>query len=389
MGRFIIGKRNRVDKAKDILIIPRHLVSLRFIELPSLDLFELRSMAEFHALKELPYAKEELIISSRNIGSYKKGFSYIMLVIAKRQDIQKMMGQEDGKLKNIRLETEIMYSYILKRDIAKQNKVSLIMSIRKDYLEIMIIDNMKPVFSRGLKNKEEWLKETNLSVSSYRRKAENKEIEELIILSCQGADIENIKQGMKALSAIPANFYEYKEDLNSPEESLEIDLLPKEYIDKKLNNENKKQILVTYFLLFVVISMLSCFFVFKVKEKTRTIAMISEKMEKIQKDVDGLRTFLKKIEFLKYQKDEGERIVGILKECCELVPQDILLTGLEYGEEGILYCKGMTGNMPSVFDFIKVLEKSKYFKKVEVKYAAKKETGNKEFIDFDVACFAR
>ncbi|MDP2981103.1 MAG: hypothetical protein Q8N67_03455, partial [Candidatus Omnitrophota bacterium] len=121
-----------MDKPKDIIIIPRHQVTLRFIEVPSIDPSELKSMVEFQALKELPYSKEEIITGFRNLGSYKKGFSYIMLAIAKRQLIEEMIAQRGSKPENIRLETESLYLYLVKKNIAKQDKVILVINIRKD-----------------------------------------------------------------------------------------------------------------------------------------------------------------------------------------------------------------------------------------------------------------
>ena len=418
-----------MDKPKDIIIIPRYQVTLRFIEVPSTDSSEIKSMAEFQALKELPYSKEEIITGFRNIGSYKKGFSYIMLAIVKRQLVEEMMAQRGPKPENIKLETELLYLYLLKKSIVKQDKVSLVINIQKDYSEIMIIDKTKPVFSRGLtiaeKTGKGWLEEINRSLISYRRDRNNREIEEAVVMHSSTLSIENIKPDIEAFftprqkappvkagmngagsgfaqanpaikdaTAVkpwsftsPVNFYEYKEDLNSISLPLEIDLLPAEYIDKRLSKESARQALVTYFLLFIAVAMLGSFFVFKAHEKNETILALFEKIDRMQNDVGQLNTFLRKTEILKSQKEEGERSINILKECYEFVPQDISLGAMDYDNSGILYCKGTARDMPDVFNFIKALEKSKYFKKVEVKYATKKQMENQEFTDFNIACF--
>ncbi len=376
-----------MDKSKDILMIPRYQVALRFMELPSVDPSEIKSMMEFQIFKESPYQKKEIITSFRSVGSYRKGFSYIMLAIAKRQHVEEIMARNGIKPENIRLETELLYLYLLRKGIVKRNKVILVINIQRDYLEIMIIDNIKPVFSRGLSSLEGWLKEIKRSLTSYKRDINNKEIEELVVMHSSNLNMEGIKSSIKMFFSIPANCYEYKEDLNSLDMPLEIDLLPIEYIDKRLNKENMRQVFLMYCLLLIAIAMLASFFIFKIQEKNKTILAISEKTDKIQKDADQLNIFLKKTMLLKYQKEEGERIVNILKECYELVPQDISLAGLDYGEKDILYCKGIARYMSNVFNLIKVLEKSKYFKKIEVKYATKKEIENQEFTDFNIACF--
>jgi len=377
-----------MDK-KDILIIPRHQVTLRFIELPSLDPSEIRSMVEFQALKELPYPKEEVITGYRNAGSYKKGFSYIMLAVVKRQLLEEKMAEKELRPEHIRLETELLYLYLLKKNLIKQDKVTLVINIQKDYSELMILDKTKPVFSRGLSNLEAWLEEVDRSVVSYKRDRNNREIEDVLVTFGLNLSIDNIKPHLKEYFTVPVSYYEYKEDMAGLGLPLEIDLLPGEYIDKRLSRENTMQAIVTYFLLFIALAMLASFFVFKMREKNKAFYAISERIERMQGDIEQLDALLKKTEILKSQQEDGRRVVNILKECYDLTPQDITLGGLDYDPAGALYYKGVTREMSGVFNFIKVLEKSKYFKKVEVKYATRKKTENQEFTDFSIACFTR
>lgn len=377
-----------MDRTRDVLIIPRCRAVLRFIEIPSTHSSEIKNIVEYHAIKELPYAREEIVAGFRNIGSFKKGYSCIMLAIIKRQQIEEMIARRKARPDSIRLETELLYLHLLKKGMVRHGKVRLIINIQKDYSEIMIIDGVRPVFSRGLGGQKTLSEEINKSVISYKADRNNKEVEEAVIMHGLSLNKEDIKVCLEALFRIPVNFYEDKLDLSNLELSLDIDLLPKEYIEERFNKENARQVFLTYFLLFIAIFMLASFFVFKIREKNKILLVFSDKTEKMRKDTDQLNIYLKKTKFIKYQKEEGERAINILKECYELKPQDIFLEGLDSGDEGVLYCKGMARDINSVFNFIKVLEKSKYFKKIEVKYAAKKKIGNLEFTDFSVGCFA-
>ncbi|MBU1913165.1 MAG: PilN domain-containing protein [Candidatus Omnitrophica bacterium] len=377
-----------MKRSKDILIIPRNKTALRFIELPSVDFFEIKDMVELQTIKEFPYPKEDLIVSFRNLGSYKRGFSYILLVIAKKQHVEEMLAEKGGVPDSVRLETELLYLYLLTKGIIKQDKVSLVINIEIDRSEIMILDGLKPVFSRGLNSSEDWLDEINRTLLSYKRDKGNKDVEELIVMYGSNLNMENMKSEIKEAFSIPLDFYEHNGDLISPGMPLEIGLLPTEYIDKRSNMENAKQALVTFFLLLAAVSMLAGFFVFKTREKNEEILMLTEETDKMQKEMNQLNSFLKKTELLKYQKEEGGRIVDILKECYALAPKDIFLEGFDCEGRSVLYCKGKAREMPSVFNFIKALEKSGYFKKVEVRYATKKEIENQKFTDFNIACFA-
>jgi len=377
-----------MNSSEDVLIVPRNKTALRFIELPSVDFFEIKGMAELQAIKEFPYTKEDLIVSFRNLGSYKKGFSYILLVIAKKQHVEEMLAEKGAVPDSVRLETELLYLYLLTKNIIKQNSVSLVMNAETDHSEIMILNGLKPVFSRGLNSPNAWLDEIDRTLLSYKRDKGNKDVEELIILHGSNLDMENMKSEIKAAFSIPVAFYEHNGDFISPDMSPEIDLLPAEYIDKRSKMENARQVLATFFLLLTAVGMLAGFFIFKTQEKNKEISMLSEETDKMQKDMDQLNSYLKKTELLKYHKEEGGRIVDILKECYALVPKDIFLEGFDYEGRNVFYCKGKVREMPSVFNFIKALEKSGYFRKVEVRYATKKEIENKKFTDFNIACLA-
>jgi len=59
---------------------------------------------------------------------------------------------------------------------------------------------------------------------------------------------------------------------------------------------------------------------------------------------------------------------------------------MDYDGKVFISYKGTTRDTANVFNFIKALERIKYFKKVEVKYAAKKEIKGQTITDFSIAC---
>jgi Tfp pilus assembly protein PilN len=370
---------------QNFLIIPRHLVTLRFIELPSTEPSEIIQMADFQALKQLPYTKEEIISSYRNLGSYKKGFSSLMLVIVKRQIVEQIMTEALAKPDIIVFETELFYLNLLRLGIPRQDKLVMAIEIHKDYSEIIALDNKRPIFSRGFKN-EEFFEELERSMVAYEREKNIRDIDEVAIVHQSDLSIENIKQNIVGYFKIPINYYEYKQDPNIFRLPLEINLLPKELIERQFYKQSYKEILLTYMLLLVMLAMMVSFFLFKLHERDRFIAMFSDKADRIQAEVDTLNNFIKKIDALKSQNKAGGLIMDILNESYKLIPGDIILSGLNYDGKDAIYYKGVTGDMSSVFNFVKVLEKSQYFEKVEVKYATKKEAGNREITDFNIAC---
>lgn len=374
-----------MDAKRDILIIPRHLVSLRFVELPSTDDAEIKNMAEFQALKELPYAKEDLIVSYRKLGPCKKGFSLIMLAVAKREIIEEMLSAGKGKPEGIILGTELLYLSLIKKGLINPANVTLVINVNKDYSEVLVIDK-KPVFSRGFMNKDGLSEEINRSIAAYKRDKNNQDIDKTIVTYSADADIEAIKAFLKDSFRAPVNFLEYNYDPEGIDLPLEINLLPAQYIDRKTSADQRKEMLWTYFFIVIAIAAAMSTFVFKVHKKNKALALLTERMDATQAETGMLASMLKKTEILKSHKEDGILIINILKESYNLIPSDISLLSLDYDGKSTVSYKGAAKEMAGVFNFVKVLEKSKYFKKVEIINAAKKEIQGQETADFNIAC---
>jgi L-lactate utilization protein LutC len=359
---------------------------LRFIELPSTDASEIKNMVEFQAFKETPYAKDEIITSYKNLGSYKKGFSCIMLAIVKKEIIENMIQQAKDEIEDIRLETELLYSFLLQKGIIKSDKVSLAINIKKEYAEIVITDKTKLIFSRSIKNRADLMKELANSMLFYNRDKANNAINDVNVTYSKEIDVKDIKLQIEDYFKTPVNFCEYSDDLVSMDIPLHISFLPKEYNDKMANKENKKELLLTSCLVFIAIAALSTLLIFKLHEKDKTLNLLSSHMSSIQHDVDQLRDFLRKAEILKSQKQKGDLVINVLKGSYDLTPSDIFLYRLEYDGRYDFSYKGTVSNASDVFNFVKALEKSKYFKNVEVKYTTKKVVQNQEVTDFNILC---
>ena len=143
----------------NIIVVPRHLVIVRFLDIPSVIDDEIEQMLEFQAIKEIPHPKEDMIFSYRNLGSYKDGFSFIMLVVAKRQMIEAIIREKDFNVEAIRLHSELLYLFLLKKGIISTERVNLVIHIGKDDSEVMILDKDQPKFSRGFKNSDRFFEE--------------------------------------------------------------------------------------------------------------------------------------------------------------------------------------------------------------------------------------
>lgn len=370
----------------EIIVVPRHLAIVRFIDIPSLIDDEIEKMVEFQAIKEIPYSKEDMIFSYRNLGSYKDGFSCIMLVIAKREMIYEMLREKDFNVDAIRLHSELLHLFLLKKGVINTERVNLVIHIGRDDSEIMILDKNQPRFSRGFKNSDRFLEEITHSLLAYKKDKNNPEINAIIVAYSSAIDINNIKPYIIEHFRIPVNFYEYSEDLTTLGLSAKIDLVPKEFSDKKMKSRQRKQKLITYSLIGFIIILFFMAVSFKIHEKKRLLKMLSSRIEQLQPRTERLDIFLKKTEFAKKYREDGRFIIEILNLSYNLIPVNISLSGLSYDGGEFIFYKGFSKDMFNIFSFVKQLEKLEYFDSVEVKYATKKKVKGEEVTDFIIQC---
>jgi hypothetical protein len=114
--------------------------------------------------------------------------------------------------------------------------------------------------------------------------------------------------------------------------------------------------------------------------------MLSTRVGGVESKIQGLEVYRKKIDAVKNHIGQGAFIIEVLENSYKIVPVDILISGLDYnGKESIFY-KGTSKDMAGVLSFVKRLESSNYFNKVEVKYATKKKIKGEEVTDFSIQC---
>lgn len=366
-----------------LFVVPRHSVFLRFIDVPSLNLSEIRKMVEFQAVKDIPYPKEEMVVSHRIIGSYKDGFSSVMLAVANKDFIKDFISKS-GSVDFIRLHTELMYLYLLKNSILEKGKVNFVIHIGAEDSEMMIIDSERLIFSRGFRNSEKFLEEIDNSILAFEKNRNNPAVDNIIIINPSYVDIKDAESYLRGHFTLPVKFCEYSEDLSALDLDAKIDFVPEETNDKRQGLQRKKEYMFTCALLVLAVFLLLGSLFFKTHEKRKILNELSSSLSAVQPDLENLDSLLRKTQLVNNRIEQGKFIARILKNSHELAVRGIDISGIEYdGKKDILY-KGTSSSMDFISNFVKALEGPGYFSSVEVKYAAKKMVKDAEVIVFDI-----
>ena len=372
-----------------VLVIPRYLVFVKFIDVPSLREPEIEKMAGFQTLKEIPHPSEDLVISYRNLGSFKEGFSSLLLCVADKDMIQERISvrqRSNIETESIRLHSELLYLFLLKQGTVNKDKVSFLLYVGREDSEILIMDKGRPIFSRGFKNSKNFLDEIDRSVLAYKRIRDNPAIEDIIVAYPSDVDIKDARPHIEGHFTMPVSFYEYSEDLAAIDVAAEIDLIPKEITRKKTVLQKKKELIMTCSLLGLTVILFSGLFYYKIYEKGIVLDKHSERRSEVASRIQGLEELRKKTEIVKKHIERGGLIARVLERSYIIIPDDVSIKGLDYDGGDSIFYKGTSENMSSVFSFVRKLGDAGYFDKVEVKHATKRKSKGKEFTDFNIQC---
>ncbi|MDD5136195.1 MAG: pilus assembly protein PilM [Candidatus Omnitrophica bacterium] len=149
-----------LNRQSVILCIPRHLITVRMLELPSTDAKEINDMIALQVGRQTPYSKEEIVSSHKILYSNREGYTKATLAIAHRNIIDvrietlKSAGVTVGK---VSVSSEGVYDWFTLSYM--QNIPSVppdgadtvaLLDVDSNYSDFIAIRNGKMVFTKNI-----------------------------------------------------------------------------------------------------------------------------------------------------------------------------------------------------------------------------------------------
>ncbi len=137
-----------------ILCLPRQLVSIRHLELPSGEPPEIADMIAIQAGKLTPWSREEVSYDYRLLGSDRPGYTRAMLVIAQRDVFrQRYFIAEEAGLAPERLTISfegLLLWTIRALQTASEPAAVAVLDVDSFYSDFLIVHGDRPLYSRGI-----------------------------------------------------------------------------------------------------------------------------------------------------------------------------------------------------------------------------------------------
>lgn len=422
-----------------IVCIPRHLVTVRVLEFPSINPQDIKDMVSLQVGKQTPYSREEIIFTYKTLGVVKEGYTRVMLVIIRgnlvntRVDVLQKAGIEVG---GVAMSSEGLFqwfhhSYLRDAAPAKDRssgeagaeaQAIILIDVDSNYSDFLVTNSEKLVYTRNfliganhlLENEERWrekfIEEVIHSVGLYQNEERNVKFVKVFLSGAvrhlggmdsllgarlnlpviktaaahkihvrQGAEWERYEEGSR-VSVCPLT------GMSLNPRGLEIDLCSSELRIRNGVEGKRKQMMVTGVLALLGITVLSIFFFLVYSNKSFYLAELNRTKSKIEKDareVERMRMF---VDLVEKRLDARRRSINVLHEINRLTPSEIHFTNINIEEGKQTVLQGRAAAMSNVFEFVTTLENSPYFINVKTTYTTTKKEKDGEYSRFEIVC---
>lgn len=415
----------KLGHATIVVSLPRHSVTLRYMRLPSTDPAEIKNIAELQVIKQLPYHRDDIIISHKVLEKDTEGYSKVMLVAVHKSVITKLLGilkMSGLEPTLVALSSEAINRYsslMTSLPILGADQAMTLIDMDGAFTEIQIHRRGNVVFSRSLHHglegfedrdkRSAWIDEIKLSFSTYAREKGSSEIAYAVLTGAAWKKEGTIDKvlgkelkmpievvypltGVRITPGAEAKFSkaDYLVSFSSVialalnYEQLDINLLPSKVKLLQKKRLKYRNLINIGILAACVILALSLFMLKKLHDKQVYLRLLKIKLKSIAPEAEVLNKKAKMARMVKdHLRAEGS-CLDILRETYAVTPRNVYLTKFIYDKGKGITLKGSSPNMSQVFKFITVLEGSEYFKNVQLKYASKRKRKDVDLTDFEI-----
>lgn len=422
-------KEMDIKRGAITLIIPRHLVTFKYLELPSTDEAEIQEILDLQITKQTPYSRQEIIYGFKVISGVKEGYSNVLLAIAKKDVVEERLNllKNSGlEIESVAISSGMTYRNFLLSDEYKNilAKTGILIDVDAQSSDILLIDRGELVFTRSiLVGRETILKgstdlkskftaELKAALEVYRHETERPEVEIILFTGAISGLTDTLtfvrnefnlplvamnQLDMPLFSKKTSNSIEGMTEMISlsaicgavharSDEKPDINLLPLEFEIEREMKFKAKNISHTGILGVLILILLSAILLERFyREKSYYEILHSKFLMTEGESADIERMKLKLGAIRKYQ-DRKNSPVNILQALINATPKEIYFHNIVYTKDKKVVLTGFSEKMSDVFKFVSVLERLDFFEKIKTNYAAKKQKDGKEIIDFELVC---
>lgn len=409
-------------KARQVtLCLPRNLVTVRNLHLPSQAPAEIAQMIDLNIVRMVPYRKEEVVSNYRLLGVDEIGYSKVMLAIVHRELVKRYVSilEPAGlSVERISLSSHGAWRYLMTHQASAVGAEELVLLLEIDaaFTDCLLCSRDQLYFSRNLAVEAEQLteeagltrllSEINQSLEIFQNEEMNRRPAKVFISGAQAAAPmveravgEDLKipvvrvaapipqpwPGSPGASAVPATCsVSAPAQLLGSEPGQELGfILPEIQIRQFLKEKMRELVLagsLTIFLLAVGVG----FFLGRLYHQQAYLWQLQHRNAAIKHEIGDVVVQSRRIELVKSYLMARELPLRYLAELQRVVPAEVAIDFLSVDEQQRGVLRGQAIQLSDVFKLITTLENSRYLEQVDAKYTRRKKVHDKEVTEFEL-----
>ncbi len=385
----------RISSGRFTLSIPRNLVSIKYLTLPSVQDQELKEMVANELDNLFPCKPQELVYDHTIISKEPDGYSKIMLVAAQRDLILKQLSllQRAGlRPDKVTISTTALFNQFLEQ--ARPPARYLLIYCEAESLEILYIDHDKVSFSRGVSFPHssplnDWTHTIGQTVTVLK---DTGNLIDKVILTGTRSDLADFIAPLEKHSGEPIEIDMEIGVLKGlcyqgENETFAINLLPEDFKTQTKTEQKTNTLIVFGVVALLNLSLIAHLVFLKKKAREEYLHILNNEIKRIETPAAELHKKLVNIQRLQHYLSSGRLTLNLLTEVYRLAPEGILLDSLDITTQKNVRTLVLTGEAPDsklVLRYANALKISPLIKRADVIYINKRTTETEQVADFEI-----
>jgi hypothetical protein len=395
-------KTLKLDKRNVVVCLPRQMVNIRMLELPSTDSAEIEDMIELQAGKQTPYSRDEIVYDYRILGSWKPGYTRVMMSIIQRGALREryyVLEEAGIEATKVSVTSEALLNwYACLGNGSAGGGATALLDVDSFYTDFLVISDKGLVFSRSIlvganqliddpgNFADKFSREVKNSIEICGGEQQGLNLSRILItgaganvgglavrlnqelgLKCETVESASVAKKMPASPSVKDANFRYVSltpligaGLNT--DALEFNLVPDSVRMRKGLIDKAKTLSIMGALIMSVLVALSLFGSLKIFSRRAHLAKVQQEYIELHpqaQKVDQMREILK---LAAEQRAPGQNMVNLLVQVRSLLGDDIKLENIEIDiGNGKFRIEGNATGTKEVYNLVRRFEQAENF----------------------------
>ena len=400
------------------VVVPRHRVTTRVLNLPSTDIDEIKRMVQLDASSFVPYPIEDMVISQAILSTSSDGFSTVMVVLVQRDEINKILAPLREARLNPRsavVSSLVLYNACTAVGVGDQDGYVATVHVGTSGLDVVVVHGGELAFTRGVSCGGGWCTEKRLtepaldtivgevrtSIEASEREATGGAALSKMYIAGEIASLHQLRDrlasefgmevavldsadvGHTSPVAVLAGAAVSQRALPA---AVSINILPDDFVAARTQVVHRRYLVACGVFCAVAALLAVQISRNRAKEKLRFIEYLDARISDIEPTARLVRRKQRRVRAVRMQRERGFTVLDFLATVHQEVPENVVLRRVDFDHESgaVLHARART--RPIAFSYVDQLRKSgkTYLERVEMGTLTEASERGQTVTDFSV-----